>query len=238
MDQKKNCFVFVFILLAFLVAVATPEEIRIWTHVNGTRIAGKLIEVKNGEALILYGESKTRVKLKDLSEADLGYLAKTTNKEKSGKDRFWTTNPDLGILQRYLNFGEEANLIDQQRIEQTTRQMLTSMIKKNPDRKIFWLQTYKWSKGTHGKNIFHVKLIYLKDSKELIFLGRKDLSFEAPDHYARWHEWARWKNIMPNQWDEEIPFEKNEFKSDYDPRTAKESFDFRFPEFPSLADWP
>jgi hypothetical protein len=160
------------------------------------------------------------------------------NPKASDEITYGKPRPDKGLIQRYIDFGEEKTVIDSFRFSQITRTTLTAMIEDHPDRKVFWLQTHKWGKGIHGKNITHQKLIYFRESKQLIYRQKQELDFESPQHHETWHEWACWKNIEPKQWEKRIPFEENEFKSDYNPKTAKQSFIWKFPDFPGLTEWP
>ena len=147
--------------------------------------------------------------------------------------------PENGLVQQYLDLGGHGNAAERRQAEERVPKALTKMIQDNPSGKVFWLQIHKWGDGLHdGKNISHQKLVYFRETKELIFMQRQELSFGAPRFHETWHEWAHWKDIEPKDWEKGIPFEENEFKSDYDPRTALKSFTLSFPLYHGLVHWP
>ena len=236
MTKKAKFVILTIITFGVLTIISNSYEPRIWTRSDGKKAAGTLVEFKNEEAKIKFGEREIVLKLEDISPKDRAYLLEITAPISSS--RFLHTQPDRGVCQKYIDFGERK-LPNQGKInDQITRETLTKMIKENPDRKIYWLLTHDWIQGNRGKHINHIKLIYLKETKELIWMHRQELDFESPQNHVRWHEWAHWKNIEPSAWQKEIPFEVNEFKSDYDPTTARSTFNLSNPDIPELMEWP
>ena len=130
-SRKVTGFLFWFFgPIFFFMSSIDAGEIRAWTHINGKTIVGTLLEFKDQQAKIKFGDQEVTVKLQDLSEKDQLYLHKIAESKVTDDSANHGKTSAESVMQRYLDFGEERNLADHFQFSAITRNTLTDLIDK------------------------------------------------------------------------------------------------------------
>lgn len=109
---KAKFVILTIMTFGILTIISNSYEPRIWTRSDGKKAAGTLVEFKNEEVTIKFGESEIIIKLQDLSPEDRAYLLAIASPQKAESDRLIDKQSDSGVSKKFTDIDEEKVLFE------------------------------------------------------------------------------------------------------------------------------